>query len=410
MKKVIFCGGLFTATDESVQKDMAIVIEGNKILEIVPAAQAKAIEGEVIDLSDKFVMPGMIDAHCHINMDGNAGITAVCTEQSQGDITIDTVINAKKNLMAGFTSVRDEGDFQFTAIAVRDAVNAGKIAGPRIMTSGMAITGTGGHADSHFSPDVTGKTTLGVVINSADEARAAARYNFKYGADQLKIMATGGVMSLGDDPKCSELTFEEMRAAIEIAESRGRITSAHAHGSDGIKIAVRAGITSIEHGMLMDDECVELMAQYGTYLIPTIIAAKNIAEAPQGVLPGWMVEKAQLVLAGHKENLRKCREANIKIGFGSDAGTSFNYHGQQTVELALMVDFGFTPAQTLIAATRVNSQLMRWDDRVGTLEAGKLADVVAFDASPLEDITTAQKASFVMKDGCVYKKDGVACA
>ena len=410
MKQIIKCGRVFTAVDESVRENMAVAVEDGKITAVVPMQEADLAGAEVIDLSDKFVMPGLIDAHVHVNLSGEPSILHLFADGSEGALTITSIKNAQKDLMAGFTSIRDECGFRFTDVAVRDAIQKGLIAGPRMLVSGEALTGTGGHADSHLAPYVTGDTALGAIINSPDQARKAARRSFKYGADQLKIMATGGVMSMGDDPKCSELSFEEMKAIIEVAKARGRITSAHAHGSDGIKIAVRAGITSIEHGMLMDDECVELMASHGTYLVPTIIAAKAIVDhgVEAGLAP-WMVEKAELVLSGHKDNLRKCREAGVKIAFGTDAGTSFNYHGVQTVEFGLMVDFGFTPAQTLVAATRTNAQMMKWDDRVGTLEAGKLADIVAFDRSPLEDIQIMDQVSFVMKDGVVCKKDGVPC-
>ena len=196
----------------------------------------------------------------------------------------------------------------------------------------------------------------------------------------------------------------EMKAILDVANSRGRISSAHAHGAQGIKNAIRAGITSIEHGMLMDDECVELMARHGTYLVPTIIAGQRINE--NGVaagLPAEVVEKSVRCLQGHRENLRKCRQAGVKICFGTDAGTSFNYHGKQAYEFSLMVDFGFTVAQVLQAATATNAQLLGWQDKVGSVEPGKLADIAAFDGDPFDDISSMQRCSFVMKGGKVYK-------
>lgn len=404
MKKVIKCGEFFSSVDENVQKNVAVVIDGNKIVEIAPVASVNCDGCEVIDLSDKFVMPGLIDSHMHVNLNGQADVMSLFIKQTIGDLTIESMKNAQTNLNVGFTTIRDEGAFGYSDIAVRDAINAGKIVGPRMMVSGVAIGTTGGHCDSHLSPYITGSHSLGTIVDSPDAARAAVRKNFKYGADQVKVMATGGVLSFGDDPNASEFTFEEMKAILDIANMKGRISSAHAHGAEGIKIAVKAGITSIEHGMLMDDECIELMAEHGTYLVPTIIAAATIVE--NGVAAGmaqWAVDKAALVLANHKENLRKCREAGIKICFGTDAGTSFNYHGKQTREFELMVEYGFTPAQVLIAATKTNATMMRWNDRIGTLEVGKLADVVAFDKSPLEDIKVMNDVSFIMKDGVVYK-------
>ena len=264
MKKVIKCGQFFDSNTGKVLKDIAVVIDGNKITEVAPAADVCCKDAEVIDLSGKFVMPGLIDAHVHINMNGEASMQYAVT--SDATAAINSMIYAQRDLMAGFTTLRDEGAQGYSDVAVRDAINAGKIVGPRISCSGEAIGGTGGHADSHFLPCVTGKHAFGQIIDGPDAGRKAARTAFKYGADQIKIMATGGVMSFGDEPGAPELTYEEMKAIIDVAASKGKITSAHAHGAEGIKIAVRAGITSIEHGMLMDEECMDMMAEHGTYI------------------------------------------------------------------------------------------------------------------------------------------------
>lgn len=405
MKQILLCGQLFRSIDESVEQDMAVVLQDDRIVDILPMGQIDRSSPEVVDLSDKFVMPGLIDAHLHVNMDGKALPQSLFSMKTDGELTIISILNARANLLAGFTSIRDQGGAYFTEIAVKQAIDAGLLVGPRMMVSGMPLTATGGHADYRFAPHMSGEN-LGVVCNGPTEMMAAARKNLKYGADHIKLMATGGVMSLGNDPKWSDFTLEEMKAAIDIAKSKGKTTSAHAHGSDGIKLAVQAGITSIEHGMLMDDECIQLMADHGTYLVPTIIAAKGIAEGAKYGLPEWMVEKSIRVIQGHKENCRKCREAGIKVGFGSDAGTSYNFHGKQTIEFELMAEFGFSIPQVLLSATRVNAEMMGWNDRIGTLEVGKLADLVAFDQSPLENIQTVHSVSFVMKGGETIKKDG----
>ena len=404
-KTVLLCGQLFAALDENVQENMAVIISGQRITQVLPMAQADHAGAEVIDLSDKFVMPGLIDGHVHVNFDGSS-LLQYFTDMSIGDITIVSINHAQTDLLAGFTTLRDEGAFDFTDVAVKRAINGGKLTGPRIFVSGMPITATGGHADGHFNHLAKGAPKLGIVCNSEDAVREAVRFNLKYGADQIKLMATGGVMSFGDDPKYSELSFEEMKMAIDTAKSRGKITSAHAHGSDGIKIAVKAGITSIEHGMLIDDECIELMSRHDVYLIPTIIAAKLIAGGEKYNLPMWMVDKAKAVIENVYLNLEKCRKAGVRIGFGSDAGTRFNYHGKQTAEMEYMLDAGFSPAEILIAATRTNAALMGWEQDIGTLEAGRFADIVAFDRSPLTDMSTVHAVSFVMKDGAVVKKDG----
>ncbi|MDL2236057.1 amidohydrolase family protein, partial [Christensenellaceae bacterium OttesenSCG-928-L17] len=358
---------------------------------------------EILDLSNKFVMPGLIDCHVHINLDGNSMLQKFLNENSIGDITIACIQNAQANLFAGFTTIRDEGAAHFTDVAVKQAIENGKIVGPRMFVSGMPITATGGHCDAHMPYHAKGER-LGIVCDSPDAVRAAVRLNLKHGADQVKIMATGGVMSFGDDPKYSELSYEEMRMAVETAQARGKITSAHAHGSDGIMLAARAGVTSIEHGTLMDEACIEQMEKAGTYLIPTMIAAKLLSDDQSG-LPQWMVEKAKAVASLHRRNVGLCRKAGLHIGFGSDAGTNHNFHGKQTREMNCMKEVGFSPTEILIAATRTNAELMRLHEAIGTLEPGKLADIVAYDKSPLEDLNTMHAVSFVMKDGEVVKRE-----
>ncbi|MBC3515349.1 amidohydrolase family protein [Neobittarella massiliensis] len=403
MKKVIKCGKLFTATDERVQENMAVVIEDNKIVEVAPAAAVDCAGCEVIDLSDKFVMPGLIDTHLHTAFDGRPGCMETQITWTAGDFAFASMKNAEKDLMAGFTTVRDEGSYGFVDVALRNAINRGDVVGPRMMVSGRPLGTTGGHSDSHYNPDIHGETTMGLISDGPDGARHAARYTLKYGADQIKLMATGGVMSIGDEPGAPDFTFEEMKAALDVANSRGHISSAHAHGAVGIKNAIRAGITSIEHGMMMDDECIDMMAEHGTYLVPTIVAAYKIVENGDS-LPAEAVEKATRCLVNHGKNLEKCRAKGVKIAFGTDAGTYYNYHGTQTCEFALMQKYGnFGVAESLLSATKVASELMRMNDRVGSIEAGKLADITAFDVSPFDDIHTMENCTFVMKDGVVYK-------
>ncbi len=403
MKQIIKCGRLFRGEDGSVEENMAVVTEGNRIVQVVPADQADTADGTVIDLSGRFVMPGLIDAHVHVNMNGETSMDPMA-KKTVGEVQLMSMVHAQADLMAGFTTIRDEGAVGFTDVALRDAIDSGLVYGPRMVVSGVAISSTGGHGDTDFRPEITGGS-FGQIVNSPDEARKAARYTFKYGADQIKLMATGGVMSYGDEPGAPELSFEEMKAALDIANTRGKLSSAHAHGAEGIKNAVRAGITSIEHGMLIDDEGMELMKEYGTYLIPTIIAAYRIVEAGKtGALAPWMVEKAELCLENHGEHLKKMLAMGVKIGFGSDSGTAFNRHGEQAFEFELMTRYGFTPAQALLAATRTNSELLKWQDKVGTIRESKLADIIAFDGNPLEDIRVMTRCTFVMKDGVVYKR------
>lgn len=407
MLKAIKCGMFFSAVDETVQNDVVILIKNNKITDVKKTSEAGDLAGyEVIDLSNKFVMPGLIDAHVHVNMNGEPNPMPALGTQTLGMIALKSAKYAEADLMAGFTTIRDEGGIGFTDIAVRDAINKGIIVGPRMFCSGIAIGTTGGHCDSHYNPYIHEDMPFGQIIDSPDEGRKAARYTFKYGADQLKIMATGGVMSAGDEPGAPDVSYEEMKAIIDVAASRGRISSAHAHGAVGIKNAIRAGITSIEHAMMIDDEGLEMMAEYGTYFVPTIIAAYNIVqEGVAGGIPAYAVEKAKMVLANHEKNFRKAMKMGIKICFGTDCGTPYDQHGTQAREFGLMNMFGMEPVKTLLCATKVNSELLQWDDKIGTIEAGKLADIVAFDSNPIDDINVMNNVSFVMKDGVVYKNN-----
>lgn len=402
MKKVILCGKLFLGTSETdVLENVAVVVEGDRIECVCPISDACTEGAQVIDLSGKFVMPGLIDCHLHTSSDGksndfNGEYTLV------GNVAFNSMRHAQQDLMAGFTTVRDEGSSDFVDVSLRNAINAGQIVGPRMLVSGLALGTTGGHCDSHYTPQHDHPANF--IINSAEEARRMARYNVKYGVDQLKLMATGGVMSIGDAPGAQDMMYDEMKAAIDIAKIHGKLTSAHAHGAEGIKAAIRAGITSIEHGMLMDDECIELMVEHGTYLVPTIIAAYQIvAHGKEMHLPEENIEKATLCLEKHKEHLMACRAAGVKIAFGTDAGTPSNFHGEQTFEFKLMVDFGFRPAEALLCATKNAADLIRWSDRVGSVEVGKFADIIAMDGNPLEDITAIQHVNFVMKGGDVVK-------
>ena len=401
MRKIISCGRLFTAADDIVRENMVLVVEDNRIKLVCPKQELPPMEGEHIDYSQKFVMPGLIDGHVHICSEGGGNIFSY--DKLPGTMAFEAMARAKQDLWAGFTTLRDEGGQDFVDVSLRDAINAGKTEGPRMLVSGKCIGATGGHADSHFAP-AFGSVTTGLIVNGPDEARKAARYTIKYGADQIKLMATGGVVTLGDEPGAQELTYEEMRAAIEVAQMHGKLSSAHAHGAAGIKAAVRAGITSIEHGMMIDEEAIDLMAEYGTYLMPTIIAGhKIVTEGPSIKLNPSFIEKAVRCLEHHHENLIKCRKRGVRIGFGTDAGTPMNFHGKQGLEFSLMVEAGFTPLETLLCATRENARLLGWQDRIGTLEAGKLADIVALDENPLQDITAMQRVASVMKDGILVR-------
>ena len=411
MSKVLLCGELFCAVDCSVKKNQAILIEDGVIADIRPIENIPVQNKEIIDLQDCFVMPGLIDAHVHTVMDAVPMASQNLARKTYGELAFLSMKNAQDDLMAGFTSLRDECSYGWVDVALRDAINNGITWGPRMMVAGPSISCTGGHGDSHYNPEVSGYCSLSIVCDGADECRKAARKIFKYGADHLKLCGTGGVGSIGDEPGASELTYDEMKAAIDVAKSKGRTSSVHAHGAGGIKTAVLAGITSVEHGMLIDEETMDLLVEKGVYLVPTIIASHNIIRGGEkGGMPAHNVQKAKSASATHREHLMEMRRKGVKIAFGSDAGTAFNRHGKQGEEFALMVETGFTPEEALLSGTRCAAELMRWDKKVGTIEAGKYADIVAFPRSPLEDIAVMQECGFVMKQGVVYRNDYVdAC-
>ncbi|MBQ2690821.1 MAG: amidohydrolase family protein [Clostridia bacterium] len=403
MKTAIKCGKLFNSNDGTVQENMLVLIDGKKITDVIPCPEQLPQDHEIIDLSDSFVMPGLIDAHVHLGSTGHNDPYSA-SQALLGDAVVQALENARINLMAGFTTVRDCGSKGFTNVSVRNAIAQGKFPGSRIFASGGGISSTGGHADDHFSPYL--KNTLGIgPCDGPYEARRAARYNLKYGADFIKVMATGGVMSLGTTVGSQQLTQDEMNAICEIARMYGVHTAAHAHGTEGIKAAARAGITSIEHGMMLDDEAIELFLEHGTYHTPTIIAAERIIVCGEKMgLQTWMIDKAKQVYEHHEWGVREGMRLGVKHTFGTDAGTPSNFHGKQAYEFELMTKFGFTPAQTLIAATKTNAELLSSYDKFGSVEAGKLADIVAFKKDPLEDITVMKECAFVMKEGVVYKQ------
>lgn len=404
MKTIIKCGSFFSAVDQTVQKDVAIVVEGNTIAQVAPANTVDTAGTKVIDLSGKFVMPGLIDGHLHVGMNGEPDSMAEFPFLKTGDVAYRAMHYVEADLMAGFTTIRCEGDVNYVDISLRDAIQKGLCVGPRMQCSGVAVSSTGGHGDYHFNPDIVGGE-FAAICNGPDAARAATRATFKHGADQVKLMATGGVMSKGDEPGACEMTFEEMKACCEVARFRGKTSSAHAHGAEGIKNAIRAGITSIEHGMLIDEEGMDMLVEYGTYLVPTIIAAYRIVEFGKAAgIPDYAVEKAQVCLENHAAHLKEMVKKGVKIAFGTDTGTPYSKHGEQAFEFQLMAEAGIPAAYCLQAATKVNAAMIKRDQELGTIEPGKLADIVAFDGNPLEDnMKSMMNCCFVMKDGVVYK-------
>lgn len=404
MKQVLLCGHLFDTNEQQFKPNAQVYICDNQIESIT--YDSPLLSGYTpIDLSDQYILPGLIDCHLHLNMNGETNGFDSISSELQGDLTLKSYVYAMRDLMAGFTTLRDEGAVSYTDVALKNMINRGIVKGPRLFVSGKPLGTTGGHADSHFNPFITGEHSLGIIVDDEDAARKAVRENLKWGADQIKVMATGGVISFGDDPGAPEFTLEELSAICKEATCKGRITSAHTHGTEGIKMAIRAGITSIEHGTMLDQEGLSLMLEHGTYLVPTLIAGYHImVHGKEGGIPNFIVDKCADVVKTHTNSFRLAYEAGANIAFGSDTGTPFSLHGQQAEEFELMVNNGMKPLDAILSATKVASELLRLSHQIGSIEVGKLADIIAVKENPLTDISTLKQVTFVMKDGEIFKQ------
>ena len=405
MKKAVKCGKLFDSISCKVLENKVVIIQDKTIYDVIDLREfAQEPDMEVIDLSDKFVTPGLTDLHVHSGMNGEGNDRMDLLHHTPAELTLYSLKNVQQDLYAGFTTLRDCGSQAFVSVALRDAINKGDFEGPRMFVSGYSLGSTGGHADSHYAPGVTCTAEEHPIIDGPDSARKAARFNLKNGADFLKFMSTGGVMSKGTTLGAQQLCDDEIAAIIEIANLYGVHTATHAHGTNGIKAAVRAGVTTVEHGMILDEEAIQLMLEHGTYLTPTIIAAERICvKGPEMGLTPWMVEKANQALSHHEWGFRQCLEKGVPITFGTDSATPYNYHGKQGYEFELLQRFGMDPHKALVAATMTNAKVLGVDKTQGSVEKGKVADLCAWSCDPMEDVKTMQNCLFVMKEGVVVK-------
>ena len=404
----ILAGRLFDAASETVHANMVITVEGERIKSVAPSAGFKPIAGAVvIDLSHATVLPGLIDCHTHLSARADRYNEIYRFKDTPFDHAFAAVVNARKTLEAGFTSVRDVGSPPFLAVDLRNSINEGLIPGPRVVASGPPISITGGHGDlNNFAPQVRvsmfPEERNYQIADGVDQIRHVVRAQVKYGVDVIKILATGGVLSKGDSPGAPQYTFEELKAAAETAHMAGRKIAAHAHGTEGIKNAILAGIDSIEHASLIDDEGIRLAKQHGTYLVMDIYNDDYILnEAPKVGLPQENIDKEKMVGRLQRENFEKAVRAGAKMAFGTDAGVY--PHGDNARQFYYMVKFGMTPAQAIHAATSNAADLIGRAQDVGTLQAGKYADLIAVSADPLEDVRVLENVGFVMKGGVVYK-------
>lgn len=403
-------GHLFDATSNNVRDNVILEIQAERIAKIGPASQIAIPSGaEIIDLSQAWVLPGLIDCHTHLSF--RADQYNPINEVKLGPFVYGfySVVNADRTLQAGFTSVRDVGSPPFLAVDLRRTIDEGFIPGPRIVASGPALSITGGHGDMNgFAPAVSNMMYPAErdfsIVDSPDEMRHAVRAQIKYGVDVIKILATGGVLSQGDKPGAEQLTYDEMKVAVEEAHRTGRKVAAHAHGTEGIKDAVRAGVDSIEHGSLLDAEGIEMMKARGTYLVADIYNDDYIlGKAVEFGLPQENVDKEKTVGRLQRENFAKAVAARVKIAFGTDAGVY--PHGDNARQFHYMVKYGMTPAGAIRAATSSAADLIDRAKDVGTLEEGKYADLIAVTSNPLDKIESLEHVSFVMKGGKVYKDE-----
>ena len=401
----ILCGKLIDTKSGKISTEKTILVKENKIID-VKDGYIMPKGGTLIDLRDKVVMPGLIDMHVHIEQEFSARTRIEGYILNEADVAFNSVGFAKTTLLNGFTTVRDLGGTGVN-ISIRNAINAGKIPGPRVFTAGKSLATTGGHADP---TNGSSRNLIGDpgpkegVVNSIEDAKKAVRQRYKNGADCIKITATGGVLSVaksGDNP---QFTIEEVKAICDTAKDYGMHVAAHAHGDEGMQRAIIGGVKTIEHGTYMSDKTMELMIKHDAYLVPTITAGKEVEEKAKikGFYPDIVVPKALAVGPQIQGTFAKAYKKGVGIAFGTDAGVFA--HGNNGKEFAFMVEAGMPAIEALQSATITNAMLLKMEDEVGQVKKGFLADIIAVNDDPTKNISTMENVVFVMKDGVVYKQ------
>lgn len=400
----IHAGKLINVPTSTVVEEMTVVVEGNRIVSVEKGYHES--DGQLIDLKSHTLMPGLMDMHVHLEVESSPGVYLDRFTLNKEEVAFRAATYAERTLMAGFTTVRDLGGSGVN-IALSKAVEQGWAKGPRIYTAGKSIASTGGHADptNGLRFDLTHDAGPDEgVINSPEDAKKAVRYRYKQGSQLIKITATGGVLSLASSGQNPQLTQEEIEAVVSIANDYGMHVAAHAHGAEGMKRAVLAGVTSIEHGTFMTEEIMDLMIQKGTYYVPTISAGMFVLEKAKipGYYPEVVANKAMEVGQVMRGTFEAAYKKGVKIAYGTDTGVS--PHGENGKEFIYMVENGMPAMEAIVSATAVTAELLGISDDLGSIEAGKLADLVAVSGDPVQDINNMLNVTFVMKDGVVYRE------
>ncbi|MBU6997670.1 MAG: amidohydrolase family protein [Theionarchaea archaeon] len=406
MKKemiLIKAGAIIDGTGAAPLKDSTILVEGDTITSV---GGNHGNPDTVIDLSEYTVLPGLMDCHVHTSFNGEPNYYDIVLKQSTAYRTLTSLRNVQNDLMAGFTTVRVMGEKSHLDIALKNAIQEGVVAGPRIVASGQNITVTGGHADLWLAQDIQYKEGLGgVIVDGPEEFRKAARIQLKYGADLIKLVVTGGIMSAGGDPGMPYHSAEEIRAAVEEAHRLHKKAAAHCHGAEGARISVEQGVDTIEHGtyLIKEPDVIDLMAKKGAFLVPTLKATILHEDEIEG-LPDFYVRKTREAQGYAIKSVQYAMKKGIRIAAGTDAGSPGNRHGENAEELEMLVKAGMTEMEAIVAATRTASECLGIQNDVGVLEKGKRADIIAVRGDPLSDISILKTVPFVMKEGKIFKE------
>jgi imidazolonepropionase-like amidohydrolase len=403
-RTILHCGKLIDVTKGQVLNEYSVIVEGNKIVDILAGYAKPSGTDKVIDLKNRTILPGLIDCHVHMEHETSPTRYQETFTYNPADYAFQSVVFAERTLRAGFTTVRDLGGSGVN-ISLRNAINKKLIRGPRIYTAGKSIATTGGHADptNGYRNDLMGDPGPEAgVANGPDECRKAVRQRYKEGSDLIKITASGGVLSVAKSGENPQFTEEEIKAIVETARDYGFKIAAHCHGAEAMKRAIRAGVNSIEHGTFMDEDVMQLMKQHGTYFVPTITAGKSVADSAKkpGYFPALVTPKALAIGPKIQGTFAKAYKAGVKIAFGTDAGVYA--HGKNWLEFVFMTEAGMPAMEAIQSATVSAAGLIGVADKIGSIEKGKFADIIAIDGDPIKDIQAMGRVTFVMKEGVVY--------